>query len=394
MAVNLIIYLLVLAALVGFYILYIDVFALIMLLCALALPLVLGGILIYLKCTSAAALTCDADTCSAGESIPVTLTIRSQSVFAFPRAQAVVELRHSFGAGKEKLLLRFPLQARNVTRITFYVHADFCGAVDISLKKIRVPDYFHLFRTGIRIRQKSTSILVLPKRLSLPVNNFSEPVLSPEGDVFGDRPGDDPSEIFGFHEYAPGEPVSRIHWKLSSKTDKLLMKEFSLPVQKSVLLLLDYSGSAKGLPQARIQEAETILTVFYSVVCQMMELQVMPTICWYHAEHASLEFHEISEMSQLTDVFRMLYEAISAMELDVQALMDMAGELQFSSVTCITNRLPQQLLQVIDRRITANQKTVLLVSGGSMESGFISEETSVLRVHPDSVQEDIPQLVI
>ncbi len=388
-----IIYLILLAALVLFYILYIDVFALVMLLCVLIIPFILGIILIWMKCTSAAALTCDADTFTAGESVPFTLTIRNQSPFAFPQTHAVIEVRHSFGRGTEKLRLRFPLQAKNITRMTFYVHAELCGSVDVTLKRLFVLDYLYLFRTGISKRQKNANVLILPKKLPIPAVNTSVPVLDPDSDVFGDRPGDDPSEIFGFHEYTAGDPISRIHWKLSSKSDKFLMKEFSTPIQKSILILLDYAGTGLSVTD-KMKEAETMLTIFYSVVCCALEMHIHPTVCWYHAGMRRMEQYGIETPAQLKEVFRNLYSAITCMELDMQPLMDLAGEMTFSSITCITNRLPVQLIRTVDKRMTANQKTILSISGIRQEIPCPSDDTMILHVRPDAVQDDLTQLAL
>lgn len=387
------IYLLFLTALVLFYILYIDTFALVMLICAAVIPFILKGILLWMKFTSAAALTCDADTFSAGESVPFTLTIRNQSPFAFPQTHAVIEIRHSFGNGSEKLRLRFPTQARNITRMTFYVRADLCGSVDVILKKLFVLDYLYLFRTGISKRQKHADVLILPKKLPIPASNISEPVLDPDSDVFGDRPGDDPSEIFGFHEYTAGDPISRIHWKLSSKSDKFLMKEFSTPIQKSILILLDHAATGQSV-QEKMKETETTLTIFYSIVCCALEMQILPTVCWYNTEMQKIELYQIGTPAQLKEVFRSLYAAVSCMELDIQPLMDITGEMAFSSITCITNRLPVQLVRAVDKRMTANQKTILSISHTMPETSCSVDAAMIYHVRPDAVQEDLSQLIL
>ncbi len=389
-------YLLLLALLVLFYVLYIDTFAMIMLLCAVTIPFLMLILLICLKCTSGASLTCDHDTCTAGESIPVTLTVRNRSPFSFPQARAVVILRHTFGTGREKLHLRFPLQARNLTRITFYVHADFCGAMELSLKRVSVFDYLRLFRTKITIRQKHSNVLVLPKCVALPVYNSSQPVLRPDSDSFGDRPGDDPSEIFGFHEYGPGDAVSRIHWKLSTKMDTLFVKEFSTPIEKSVLLLLDYHGSAQGSMQERIRKAETFLTLFYSIVCRMLEQQVWPVILWYDGLQDVLEQHQPQSVGHLADIFRSLYDSIGSMELDTEKLMDRISGEQYSSLTCISDQLSPTLLHMIDKQLDANQKNLLHVCSQYASGMEIPQlaETKLLYVHVGRIQEDISQLTI
>lgn len=390
-------YLALLAGLLVFYVLYIDSFALIMLLCALIVPVLLKVLLLVFRFNSSGALTCDSDSCAAGESIPVTLTVRNKSPFCFPMAQATVLLHHSFGAGTQCLQLRFPVQARNLTRVTFYVHAEFCGAMELSLKKISVFDYLHLFHTNLPLRQKHTNVLVLPQCVALPIHNASDPVHSQESDVYADRPGDDPSQIFGFHEYGAGDAVSRIHWKLSSKSDRLFVKEFSLPIQKSVLILLNYSGAPRSSMQVRIQQAETFLTLFYSVIFQMLDQQMLPVIVWYDGAQKQLELHHPTAHGQLSDLFRALYDSIGAMELDVQQVMDSLASQRYSSLTCITNHLPHMLLELVDKRVTANCKTILHVcSPDEQQQTAAAEiaETVVLPVRAGRMQEDITQLVL
>ncbi len=387
-----ILYLAVLIVLACFYVLYIDSFALIMLLCALCIPFLLKGILIWLKFTSSVVLTCDVDTCASEESIPVTITVRNQSPFSFSQMHVVIDLQHSFGANKERMHLQFPLQAKNSTRLTFYVHADFCGAMDISLKKIYVLDYLHLFRCNLKILKKTSNILILPKRLPLQISNLSEPVLFPESDTFGDKPGDDPSEIYGLHEYLPGDAVSRIHWKLSSKSEKTLVKEFSTPVMKSVLLLLEFRSNKNFY--AKIREAESLLTLFYSLACQMIEMQIIPTIRWFDAKTQHMESYQPATLGQLTDVFRVLYHAIGSMKMDVQELLNTTVGEQYSSVTCITNNLSQTFLTAIDRQMTANQKTILVVCEKKENTELISEETLIIQTPLNDTAARIGEIVI
>ena len=50
---------------------------------------------------------------------------------------------------------------------------------------------------------------------------------SQEEGMIQNRKGNDPSEIFDIREYVPGDDIRSIHWKLSSKTDTLILKEAS-----------------------------------------------------------------------------------------------------------------------------------------------------------------------
>lgn len=61
-----------------------------------------------------------------------------------------------------------------------------------------------------------------------------------EADVYDDfHPGDDPSEIFGVREFRAGDKMQSIHWKLSAKSDDLLVRENSQPKACPLVFLLE-----------------------------------------------------------------------------------------------------------------------------------------------------------
>lgn len=388
-----ILYLILVIVLISFWILYIDSIALVMLLCVLCLPFLLKGLMLALKFFSEASLTCDTQVSTAGESIPVVIRIVNRLPFSFAQLHAVVDLKHSFGVGKETMKLQFPLHARNATGMTFYVHADFCGALDISLRKLYALDYLHVFQTNFKPVQKSISILVLPKRIPIEVVNAADAVYCSDSDTFGDMAGDDPSEIFDFHEYMPGDAVSRIHWKLSSKSDKMLVKEFSTPVLKSVLVLCDFKYDTTA-PQERMRESEAFLSAFYSLVCTMREQQVIPTVIWYDEKSDHMYYCNPTTHAEITDMFRNLYLSMDAMRIDVQRLLNETVGMQFSSVTFLTNDLTDVCLNTVDRNLDANQRNIIYITDQVQNRTIMTEHAVLIHATPDSMQAKLEQLII
>ena len=74
------------------------------------------------------------------------------------------------------------------------------------------------------------------------------------------RKGQDYSEIFQIREYVPGDNVRHIHWKLSGRSDDLMVKEASFPLDKSMLVIMDKSLS-EGCLSPEQSEALASLTV-------------------------------------------------------------------------------------------------------------------------------------
>lgn len=116
------------------------------------------------------------------------------------------------------------------------------GMYEISLERMRVYDmtgWFYVERRGRK--QTAQTIEVLPEitgtlvRLTEPVRNF-----------FGDaevydtlRPGHDVNDVFQIRPFQDGDKIQSIHWKLSVRTNELMVKENGHPKACPVVLLLD-----------------------------------------------------------------------------------------------------------------------------------------------------------
>ena len=111
-----------------------------------------------------------------------------------------------------------------------------CGIINISVKKILLYDFFKIFK--VRLKPKfSEKLVVLPNIIDLNGKLDLSSSSSSDNTRFSEvKSGDDPSQIFGFKEYEHGDKINRIHWKLSSKSDTLWVKEYSLPIDSKTLL--------------------------------------------------------------------------------------------------------------------------------------------------------------
>ena len=75
------------------------------------------------------------------------------------------------------------------------------------------------------------------------------------------HPGNDPSETFALREYLPGDRIKNIHWKLSEKTDHLLVRQLGLPVNNAILLVLDNTADTAPSPEEREALGEAAVSV-------------------------------------------------------------------------------------------------------------------------------------
>lgn len=155
------------------------------------------------------------------------------------------------------------------------VRLSAAGSYTVTLEKLRVYDLTGLFYRNLRVG-KSAGVQVLPDaevvslRITEGLRNFYG-----DADVYDDfRPGDDSSEIFDVREFRAGDKIQSIHWKLSAKSDDLIVRQDSQPHACPVVLILDGDGmGARG--------AETFLSVAASLIFSMMDRACAHYVSWY-----------------------------------------------------------------------------------------------------------------
>lgn len=120
---------------------------------------------------------------------------------------------------------------------------DQCGVLHCSLKRARVYDYLGLFSLPLRC-QRNHRVVVEPVPVPIPhpedadANAFS---WKPKQGGF--------SENHELRLYVPGDSLRQIHWKLSAKTGKLIIREPMIPDPGKILVRLELKGDTARLQQ-------------------------------------------------------------------------------------------------------------------------------------------------
>ena len=123
--------------------------------------------------------------------------------------------------------------------------AQHCGRLICRIKKLKIYDYLGLFGAAARnLPQIQTTV-------------WPEPVALEEIPEPGDRialawkpkPGGGFSEHHELRLYRPGDNLRQIHWKLSAKTGKHIIREAMEPVRSRVIVYMTLRGTAAELDQ-------------------------------------------------------------------------------------------------------------------------------------------------
>ncbi len=118
-----------------------------------------------------------------------------------------------------------------------------CGRVDITVKKAWVYDYLGLFRWR---RRKAPGAVLLVRPVPVPVEPLPD-ITRYLANNWKPRPGGGFSENHELRLYRPGDNLHQVHWKLSAKTGKLILREPMEPVRSLALLTMELRGSPEAL---------------------------------------------------------------------------------------------------------------------------------------------------
>lgn len=128
------------------------------------------------------------------------------------------------------------------------VSKEQCGEIIVRCREAYVYDLLGLFKVPITTFGEMTTV-IYPQKVQMHVEMSKDIYGRPreEGQI-QNRRGNDPSEMFDIREYVPGDDIRAVHWKLSSKTDTLILREASDPSHYNLVVLIDLGLEQENEP--------------------------------------------------------------------------------------------------------------------------------------------------
>lgn len=175
---------------------------------------------------------------SLGDSAELTIKFSNRRLLPVRRCSFNVKIVNLFTGETNCFNLNYGLLDDSESMLSLPTASS--GTLLCSLEDERLSSYLGL----LCLRPKSqwqAKCTVLP-RPKAPENMASLESLPPASQIFRPKPGGGYSEEHELRQYRPGDNLNSIHWKLSSKTDELIVREPMEPVESSTLVLLHTTG--------------------------------------------------------------------------------------------------------------------------------------------------------
>ena len=196
------------------------------------------------------------------------------------------------------------IPGKGVCNLPVELGSSCCGRIRLSLKQVAVYDCFAL----IGIRRKADSavhITVQPDTFEMELSLLSNFYHADESDTSSpQRPGDDLTETYQIREYVPGDSPRQIHWKLSGKFDRLIVRDPAMPIIRNVLVFWERTGES-GDKRRIDAQAEAVVSI-----CRSLADQAIPfTVGWNDTDRNLCVIHEIQDMDTLVGIIPRLMRA-------------------------------------------------------------------------------------
>ena len=188
--------------------------------------------------------------------------------------------------------------------MTVRVKSDFCGRLRISMEKARLYDCFGVIGIALDCREKC-HITVQPDGFETNITLGDTQGALAESEQYSQyRSGADLTETFQLREYIPGDSPRQIHWKLSGKLDRLIVREPGLPVIQDVLLFWERTA-----PEETLRSVDAQAEVVVSLGRAMLQQDVQFRLGWNDAKENRCILHEIRELDDLIAILPRLLSA-------------------------------------------------------------------------------------
>ena len=170
-----------------------------------------------------------------------TLAINNASPFTFTKVLCCVSAKNNMTGEREEKFIPVFCSAKSEAAANFTCSFKNCGYTEVKAEKIYLTDFFGFIPFKVKgFASSEAKCTVLPDTFDMTIVFDNMPIAIDDSESYSpDKKGNDCSETFQLREYIPGDSIKQIHWKLSEKLDKVIVREASLPVQKSTLVFWD-----------------------------------------------------------------------------------------------------------------------------------------------------------
>ena len=313
-------------------------------------------------------------------------SVKNNGIFPLIGANVTLNGRNVRTGDQSSIYLDAGVVGKKAAEVACVFRSARCGRIELEAGRLQVKDFLGMFKKEQKLDGSST-FTIYPERFAVDVSLSNSASAFSEGDKYSKtQVGNDSSETMGIKEYVPGEPVKNIHWKLSAKTDKLLVREFGQPVIDQVCILLDMSVSER----AKAEEIDAVAEVFASVADGLIASDTEPKAGWQDPESGVLNIRSVASAEELGSVLgEMMGVPVKKKGVSISEAIESGREkLGFAHVVAV-GVSPELNMAQISNGASA---TLILPDTGSAGYGLQKDGTSIIVFNMENYRDELAHI--
>lgn len=187
-----------------------------------------------------------------GEKVQLEVTLSCRSII--PVAPLLLEM----GAGVDQESRQMIVDAGAARAVCFDLpcHAAHVGPMQPGVEAVTVTDLFGVCSWRIRPRREGGGLLVLPQPFEVGEQIYAA---GESGSESMARASEDVTSPADVRAYQQGDPMRKIHWKLSARKQELMVRRYEAPVMPDALVLLDCAAPPRQAGEEALADVKDAL---------------------------------------------------------------------------------------------------------------------------------------
>ena len=237
----------------------------------------------------------------------ITIRLENPTLLPILKIRCVLMVQNQLNREVQTQSVLTHLPPRKTQTSELVVDSRYCGRLRIWISRITLYDCFGLI--GIRCKCDAvTHMTILPDTFEPVVSLIPNPSSSDDSESYSqERPGFDMTETFQLREYVPGDSLRQVHWKLTGKLDKLIVRDPGLPIAKNVLVFWERAGETED-PALIDAQAEVVISLCRSLTDNGIQFHVG----WNDTDRNLCILHRINNMDEFVAITPRLLRATGA----------------------------------------------------------------------------------
>ncbi len=217
------------------------------------LPVVLLVYTLIARASLSVSMLCDSVTTEKNTPYTYEFSIDNRSIFALPFVEAQVSIPQSNAVRCTERTVRISMAPLTGYRMKNTVSFRFRGTYDIGVKCFYVYDFFRIFRARLDV-ENLTTVYVLPRRLNLD-ETAAHSISDDTARTVRSPLVVDKLEVSDIRDYRSGDSLKSIHWKLSSKSETFIVKDYNTGTSNQTVVFCDLTPHFPDEPPKKKDEA-------------------------------------------------------------------------------------------------------------------------------------------